>query len=111
MPVVRFPNTPHIRDICDRLIVRVKVTYIWYQMIPVKGKVNGIKYELPYHLAFLAFSAQEPYKLYTGLPAFDELLKRFHQIIARGLLECDKNVSNIDRNKNNTGKRRHITSV
>ena len=52
--------------------------------------------------------------LHTGLPAFDKLqfiLKRFHQIIARGLLECDKNVSNIDRNKNNTGKRRHITSV
>ena len=37
---------PH-RDICDRLIVRVKVTYIWYQMIPVKGKVNVIKYALP----------------------------------------------------------------
>ena len=47
MPVVRFPNTPHMGDICVRLIVRVKVTYIWYQMIPVKGKVNGIKYELP----------------------------------------------------------------
>ena len=30
----------------DRLIVRVKVIYIWYQMIPVKGKVNGIKYDL-----------------------------------------------------------------
>ena len=47
-------------------------------MIPVKGKVNGIKYELQF------------------------IFKMSHQIIARGLLECDKNVSNIDRNKNNT---------
>ena len=41
LPIVRFPNTSHIEDICDRLIVRVKVTYNWYQMMPVKGKVSN----------------------------------------------------------------------